>query len=339
MSLDIQILGRPGYDNATLVTVDTGNAIHRLLFDCGAGCLDSLSTSDIQSIDHVFFSHYHMDHICGFDDFFRANYNRPDRPVILWGPPGTIDIMHHRMRGYTWNLHHGQRGEWIVNEIGLDGSSGSVQSAGFYTKEAFAKKHLKQPRLQLSDDYHIDWQMLDHGSIPSVAYRLRETDRENIDPQALHEIGIRPGPWLRELKETLEDDDTIELEGTAYRAGDLRQRLMTTKPGESMAYLTDFILEPGSTAWQHTADWLQQTDTLVCESQYLETDVDLAKANSHMTAKRVGQLAAEAQVGKLLLQHVSRRYSKEDWQLLLKEAQAEHSETAFPSHWRLYPIE
>lgn len=76
MSLTVRVLGIPGRDNAVLVTVDSGQAITRLLFDCGDGCLWQLPFGAIQEIDHVCFSHFHMDHIGGFDTFFRCTFRR-----------------------------------------------------------------------------------------------------------------------------------------------------------------------------------------------------------------------------------------------------------------------
>ncbi len=118
MSLEYQILGEPGRDNALLATVDSGQSIHRLLFDCGERCLSDLPIAQIAEIEAVFFSHFHMDHIAGFDSFVRVNWNRADKPVRVFGPPGTIDIIHHHMRGYIWNLSDDSPSEWIVSEIG-----------------------------------------------------------------------------------------------------------------------------------------------------------------------------------------------------------------------------
>ncbi len=67
MSLPVDILGGPGDDNAALVRVNTGQATHRLLFDCGEACLSQLEFSELLQINHLCFSHLHMDHIAGFD--------------------------------------------------------------------------------------------------------------------------------------------------------------------------------------------------------------------------------------------------------------------------------
>ena len=87
MSLSFQVLGRAGRDNALLVTVDAGQSVSKLLFDCGDGGLWQLPFGEIQTIDHLCFSHLHMDHVTGFDAFFRCIYGRTDRPNHAWGPP------------------------------------------------------------------------------------------------------------------------------------------------------------------------------------------------------------------------------------------------------------
>lgn len=76
MALTFRVLGEPGRDNAAFVSIDSGQRVDRLLFDCGDGCLDVLAVAEIQAIEHVFFSHFHMDHISGFDSFFRLTYDR-----------------------------------------------------------------------------------------------------------------------------------------------------------------------------------------------------------------------------------------------------------------------
>ena len=88
MAIRFKVLGGAGQDNALWVEVDSGQGIRRLLFDCGEGCLSGLAFADVQATDHLFFSHFHMDHVSGFDSFFRANFNREDRANRIWGPPG-----------------------------------------------------------------------------------------------------------------------------------------------------------------------------------------------------------------------------------------------------------
>ena len=120
MAIQYQVLGLPGRDNALLVTVDTGQSLSRLVFDCGEGVLAQIPVADVQQISGLFFSHFHFDHVAGFDSFFRHNWSRPEGPVRIFGPLGAREIIHHRLQGVTWNLVAGLPGEIHITE--LDGA-------------------------------------------------------------------------------------------------------------------------------------------------------------------------------------------------------------------------
>jgi ribonuclease Z len=51
----------------------------------------------------------------------------------------------------------------------------------------------------------------------------------------------------------------------------------------------------------------------------MEEEADMAKKYSHLTAKMAAELAVKAEVGQLILTHLSRRYREKD---ILTEAQA-----------------
>ena len=336
MPIRWQILGRPGADNALLVSVDSGQSIETLLFDCGEGCLTGLRPSVIQSIDHLCFSHFHMDHVSGFDTFFRHNYNRPDAPVNVWGPAETIEVMHHRFRSFTWNLHENQPGEWIVHEIGTD----ETKAAQFLTREAFQTAHPRTREnhegqtLLTGSTFRLEAELLPHHSIDSAAYRLVESDRLNIDPDALRESGFNPGAWLQQLTDPgIPDENPVEGVEESTTIGDLRRRLLIRTPGDSLAYLTDFRIEPDSSDWDSTVEWLRGTGTLVCECQYHSRDDELARRNGHMTSLLAGRLAAEAGVRTVVLHHLSRRYDRDGWQEMLDEARGAFPSAEFPVGW------
>lgn len=336
MSIHWEILGKRGEDNALLVTVDTGQSQERLLFDCGEGCLSGVRISTIQSIEHLFFSHFHMDHVSGFDTFFRHNYNRPNGSVNVWGPPGTIDVMSHRFRGFSWNLHHDQSGEWLVHEI----SEKDLAKSRFLTREAFAngEELPSQPRAEdkpelNADAYVLKSILLPHGSIPSVGYHLKEKDKQNIDPAALQEINLRPGVWLQALTDASQSDDSpLTIDERECVLGNLREKLLETRPGESLAYLTDFRVEPETPEWNELVEWLRGTGTLASECQYRNADRTLAARNGHMTTGLVGRLARESGVKRLVLQHLSRRYEEAEWDEMLLEVRKEFPRTTLPSN-------
>jgi ribonuclease Z len=332
MSLTVQVLGLPGRDNAVLVTVDSGQAVTRLLFDCGDGCLWQLPFGLIQEIDHVLFSHYHMDHVGGFDTFFRCTFNHTAKPNHIWGPPGTADVMQHRFRGFGWNLVGDQTVSWNTHDLYTD----RVVSNRFELADLFAHAHPAGDRTVTREfltgpGFTVEAHLMDHG-VPSVAYVVRETPRVNINVQRMAELGLRPGPWLQRIRGPIADrDETLTVLGESRSVRELQDSLVVETPGESAAYLTDFRLD--GSAMDRLTETLRGVGTVVCESQYRESDADLAARNFHMTSTQAARLAHRAGVGKLVLFHLSDRYRASEWQEILAESREVFPATEFPPHW------
>jgi len=334
MVLDYQVLGDVRRDNAVLATIDSGQRISRLLFDCGNDVLSGLGVADIQSIDHVLFSHYHMDHISGFDMFFRLTFSRYTRENHIWGPPDTSQVMHHRFQGFLWNWAEWSRSQWFANDIYPD----KVDTYTYYGKEAFANKypHSTTPttgHIIETPDYTVEALTLNHGT-PSTGYILRETSRVNVDVEALKAMGLAGGGWIRDMKDmSVSDDAEVVIGDASYKVGELRDKLLVESYGDSLAYLTDFLMDEATQAL--LIDKLDGVTTLICESQYNGEDIALAQKNYHLTATQVAQVAKQATVGKLILIHVSERYQLLELQNMLTEAQAIFPATDFPPHWQL----
>lgn len=335
MPIEYQILGEPGRDNALLATLDSGQSVHHLLFDCGEGCLSGLPLNVVQDIEALFFSHFHMDHVAGFDSFFRANWCRPDKPVRVFGPPGTIDIIHHRMRGYIWNLATDSPGEWIVTEIHPD----ELRSVRFFASEGFVQRHdagtvphTNRPAYR-GRCFDLGAIELDHGT-PSMAYIVREDDRSNVEPGRLGELQLQPGAWLKVLKDPATPDEAeLDVNGEVHRAGELRAQLMRISHGDSIAYMTDFMLKKGSDDADQLVHFLSGCQTLVCENNYRNADAELAAKHHHMTSAGVADLAGRVAPERLILFHLSDRYTVDEWQEQLAEVRDVFAAAEFPSGW------
>jgi ribonuclease Z len=334
MSISFSVLGNAGEDNALIVTVDTGQAVSRVLFDCGEGCLRDQRFSDILAIDHLCFSHLHMDHVSGFDSFFRCVYDRGAKDNHIWGPPGMAAIAHHRFRGFLWNLVDGRSASWRLHDLHDE----RVETSRLELAEAFAPLHSNGERpydrvFLTGSGYTVEAHLMDHAT-PSAAYILRETPRVNIDMAALSRLGLRPGPWLQRLRgPAAQAGETIDTGDGPRSLADLQDRLLTRTPGDSIAYLTDFLLD--EKAMDRLSPALQGVGTIICESQYRSADQDLARRYHHMTAAQAAAMAKRADAGRLVLFHISDRYSGDEWRELLGEAQTVFDCAAFPDHWDL----
>jgi ribonuclease Z len=335
MTIHFDVLGDAGRDNAVLVSIDSGQNISRLLFDCGENCLSDVSVSEIQDIDHVFFSHFHMDHIAGFDHFFRLTYQRTTRPNLIWGPSDASEIMKHRFQGSHWNLYHDLTSQFDVHDI----YPNHIVVTRFFANEAFATAHLLETRSLVNHtiidttEYSVQTYQMDHMT-PSLAYIVREKPRVNVDTTNLATLGLRPGAWLKQIKTPQQNEPvSLQIEGKTYQLEDLRRQLLVETSGDSLAYLTDFLMDEKTQ--EQLATVLQNCTVMICECQYLAADRALADRHYHMTATQVAETARCANVQQLVLFHLSDRYNKTEWLELLKEAQTIFPNTTFPSGWMI----
>ncbi|TDE86077.1 MBL fold metallo-hydrolase [Deinococcus sp. S9] len=327
--LKVQVLGRPAADNALWVTANSGQGQTRLLLDCGEDTLDGLPLAELQAIDHLLFSHLHMDHVAGFDRFFRANFDRTTRPNHIWGPPGTARILWHRFQGCWWNYAPALHATWHVHDV--DG--GEVRTFRFEAREAFERMHeegaspLSGPLL-ITPEASVEALPLKHHGL-SLGYVVREPERVAVDPAQLGALGLKPGPWLAQLKAGARG--RLDVHGTPFAAEDLAARLLRRQTGQSVAYLTDFLLDGAEQ--NRLAPRLAGVDTLYAEAQYAPEEAALAARHQHTTVTQVAALARAAGVRELYLLHLSRRYGQGRWPELLAAAQSLFPHTRFPAGW------
>ena len=326
--LNAQVLGHPTEDNALFITADSGQGRTRLLLDCGMDTVSTLPLTEVQQIDHLLFSHMHMDHVAGFDAFFRATFDRPEENHI-WGPPGTAQILGHRFQGYWWNHAPELRATWRVHDV----DAHEVRTFRFEAREAFAVMHAEGtrshdgPLIQMAE-VSVEALPLSHQGL-CLGYVVREPERVTVDVEALKALGLKGGPWLAALKAGA--NGLLDVGGEQYDADDLRARLLQRQPGESLAYLTDFLLNEAEQA--RIAPLLKGVQTLYMEAQYAPEDAELAARHHHTTVVQGATLARAAGVTDLCLLHLSRRYRREEWAEMLTAARAIFPGARFPEGW------
>ncbi len=319
MAIIHKLLGQHFQDNALYVRIESGQKSFRLLFDCGEMTISELPPSEIMKIDHLFFSHFHLDHVAGFDHFIRLNYNRTGKPVHIWGPEGTTQKVFNRLNSFCWNLLENLETEWQIHEL----KGNIILHSVLWAKERFGKIRqlasepfngilLQEPEFQLSAF------VLDH-KIPVLGFKIKERDRLKVSVEKLNALKLEPGPWLQQLLDAkTEDNQKIKIDEKKYHVAELRKELLFTKKGDSLAYLTDFRISKNE--YQALIDWLTNTQVLYCESQYLNEDLELAQRNYHMTVGQAAKLARMAKVEKLYLFHISQRYKHRPVNHFIEEA-------------------
>ncbi|MDE0056722.1 MAG: MBL fold metallo-hydrolase [Defluviicoccus sp.] len=85
---------------------------HKMLLDVGPGTPANFTSLQIpfDEVDKIFLTHHHVDHIGGLDQFWIGGwtYGRR-RPLKVWGPPGTADIVAHLRGIYEWDIETRRR--------------------------------------------------------------------------------------------------------------------------------------------------------------------------------------------------------------------------------------
>ncbi len=330
MSIKFQVLGKPGFDNAVIAWINSGNELTRVLLDCGENVIRKLKQGDVQEIGIILFSHLHIDHIAGFDYLFRRIFMNDD-PIKVFGPEETSKIIHHRLNGFRWNLINDLNGKWEVYDIFED----QLHKSTFSPRESFKKKKAKliefNGTILQNENFKIETAVLNH-KIPTIGYSIIENSSIKIDKEKLEQMNLPQGAWLENLKDENFDDEKINIENEIYDVKDLRKELLVEKPGEKITYLTDFIFD--ETSHERAVKLAQNSDVLICESQYAVEDSEFAQKNYHMVSVQTAQIAKDANVKKLILFHVSERYrEKKTYFTILNEAREVFPETYFPEHW------
>jgi ribonuclease Z len=290
-----------------------------LLFDLGD--LHALSPRKVLKVTHAFVSHTHMDHFVGFDQVVRICLGRPVQ-LQLFGPPGIIDHVAHRLAAYTWNLVHNYPENFgvSVTEVHPDGRAlvaGFSCHTGFERQSAGART-ITDGVLIDEDTFLVRGVLLDH-KIPCLAFSLEEKAHVNVWKTRLQEMGFPTGPWLIELKRAvLRRDADATLFRVWWRAGEstqeqmvplgvLKERVLQIVPGQKIAYVVDAVYHEENA--RAIVDLARNADTLFIEATFLHHDAERAADRAHLTARQAGLLARDAGVKTLVPFHFSPRYA------------------------------
>jgi ribonuclease Z len=171
---------------------------------------------------------------------------------------------------------------------------------------------------------------MDHKTI-TLAYLVEEKAKINVDTGRLAMLGLKPGSWLKNLKDSSLPKGTIEINGKTYSIANLRKELLIETKGDSIAYLTDFLFT--ESVLEELVPKLKGCKTVICEAQYKHSDWELAQKYFHMTVNQSAELARRIEANELVLFHISDRYNQEDWQEMLNETRKIFLNTRFPDNW------
>jgi ribonuclease Z len=261
-----------------------------------------------------------MDHFSGFDHLLRVVLGRKGL-IVLFGGPGFIGSVEHKLRAYAWNVVHRYEVELVldVREIGLDGKG---QRARFASRTAFAREPCA-PFERVDDVLHeettfrVRGRFVDHD-IPCLALAIEEKARLRVDKDRLNALGLGTGAWLRELKRAVLTDapgaTPIEVQwrdaggshAASRRVGELRDVILDVVPGRRVGYVTDLRYTEANV--QALVGLLDRLDLLFIESVFLEEDSAQAAYKNHLTARQAGEIAGRVGARAVVPFHFSPRY-------------------------------
>ncbi len=242
-----------------------------ILFDCGEGTRRQMKITGIKrtSVKKILITHWHGDHCSGMIGLLQTLGNEENFPTIeIFGPPGTEERVGHMLKTVVYN-------EKSLNLKVTELDPKGVET--FYDTE----------------EYFLQCAAMKHGTA-CLAYTFVVKEKLNVDPAKMAKAGVKPGPHLRKVKE----GKTIVVAGKKITP----EMICTTVKGKKFAYVMD--TRPCENAYLIAQD----ADVLVADSTYTHDLADKARKYHHMTAREAAQVAAQANVKKLILTHFSQRY-------------------------------
>jgi len=276
VSLSLRFLGT----SASRPTVERGVssiAVVRegetFLFDCGEGTQRQMMRYGVAfSLRDIFFSHMHVDHMLGVVGLMRTMALQGREDALrLWGPVGSTKIL--------------RRAE----TLGADRVGFPVEYRELAPGESVRR-----------DGYAIVAFAADHMRTPALGFALVEELRlGRFNPDRARELGIPEGPMWgrlhRGMAVTLDDGREIGPD----------QLVGPTRPGRKLVITGD------TRPCDATAEAAAGADLLVHEATFADEDAPRAAETGHTTAREAAQIAAQAGVRRLLLTHISARYSRD----------------------------
>jgi ribonuclease Z len=142
--------------------------------------------------------------------------------------------------------------------------------------------------------------------VESVGYALIERDSRKFDREKALSLGIPPGPIYARLKR----GETIVWQGKLVTP---EMVLGEIRKGRKIVYTGD------TRPCEKTVEISRDADLLIHDAAFSEELKDWAAESGHSTAKEAAEVARKANVKKLVLTHISARYSKNP-EILLEEA-------------------
>lgn len=240
-----------------------------LLLDCGEGTQRQMLIAGINfmDIDKIFITHWHADHFAGLIPLIQTmNLERRQKPLYIFAPEAEKFVSD------------------IIN-LGYFGLKFEVEAVNLPFEGDEVNKIFE------TEDYEMLSIPVMH-TVPTVAFALKEKDKWNIDLKKIRKLKLKPGAWMKKLKEKGE----AEYNGKKVRLKDVASGNTGLK-----------VVYSGDTKPCKTVEKISEgADLLIHDGTFLE--VEDAKGKHHADVSHAAKVAKSAGVKQLILTHISRRY-------------------------------
>lgn len=244
-----------------------------ILMDCGEGTQRQMMRYGISfAFTDLFFTHTHSDHLLGLTGLVRTlQLGGRTEPLRLFAPVGAARLLRQCIS------LGGERTTFPITITELE--PGSSLKRGEYRIDAFAVEH--------------------HGGL-SLGYAMIEEERRGrFDPDLARSMGIPEGPlWGR-----IHRGETITLDDG--RSIDPRMLVGERRRGRRVVITGD--TRPCDATIEHARD----ADLLIHEATFADDEAPRALETGHSTAREAAGVASRAGARRLVLTHISARYSRD----------------------------
>ena len=172
----------------------------------------------------------------------------------------------------------------------------------------------------VGEGYQIRPFEVEHG-VNAFGYVFEEDEKRKANKDKMEELGIGSSPKVGKLKQ----GEEIEWQGEKVKP----EEVVQTVEGRKIVYSGD------TSKCRNMIKHAQDADLLIHEATCRHEIVD--QRNGHTSARQAGEIADKADVDKLVLTHISRRYQREE-EKLLSEAREEFEKTVIGEDGKKFSV-
>ncbi len=151
-----------------------------------------------------------------------------------------------------------------------------------------------------NEEFYLEAEKMTHG-VPCNAYAFVKKGRLKIDKRKLERTKLK-GPILKKLKE----GKNIIYQGKTY----LAKNLTYSEDAKKVSFIFDTSFN------KNIIPFVKNSDLLVCESTFGVELEDKAEEYKHLNVNKTAGIAKKSKSKKLVLTHISQRYSKNPKKIL-----------------------